>query len=67
RDPMINSHLLYRLSYRGTSVFQILQLPAEPETPLQWRAFYAARFPCQHIRAIFFLRGARKFIYPSKA
>src|SRR5690606_24327207 len=23
RDPMINSHLLYRLSYRGTSVFQI--------------------------------------------
>ena len=24
RDPMINSHLLYRLSYRGTT-FQLLQ------------------------------------------
>ncbi|MDN5517657.1 MAG: hypothetical protein L0G82_20670, partial [Pseudomonas sp.] len=42
RDPMINSHLLYRLSYRGTSVFQLCCALAFA-LPLQRRAILRSK------------------------
>src|SRR5690606_12319892 len=66
RDPMINSHLLYRLSYRGTSVFQILQLPVKPETPLQWTRILRREIRLSTHSSDFFCQGCEKNRWPVK-
>ena len=44
---MINSHLLYRLSYRGTSFFQPWTLPVLLDSRLRGAPFYGCARACQ--------------------
>src|SRR5690606_16481195 len=47
-DPLINSHLLYRLSYRGTSLPALLVASDTAlQSPLRGAPFYGPRRACQ--------------------
>ena len=59
---MINSHLLYRLSYRGTSFFQPWTLPVLLDSRLRGAPFYGCARACQPSdpKVFFFPRATKR-------